>query len=571
MTLKPLKQKNNSIFNQRKRSMKNIFLLICFIISTMSFSQVGISSTPAPSAELEVSSTTRGFLVPRLLQVNRNLITNTTANLGMIAYTTNGAAPGMYYIQSNITNWTPMSGALLGWPIVGRAGTTAANYVGTTAVPAGSADFIFKTNNTDRIRLLATSGFIGIGTALPSTVLHLSGTTPMLRIEDGTQGANKIMVSDAAGVMTWASQGSIFSPDWDTFGNPATTTDFIGTLSSGTGQDFIIKTNATEKMRVQADGNIRIGSTAPANSQLEVVGNMPNNSSIKGVNTNTTPGTFSFGVQGGMTSLGLGSNALQGFSSDLGLNIPEIGILGSYQLTGAGVFGRAWNIGAINTLFDVPTTNYTGFVAGRDYGVFGNVGFFTGTGVYGINSDLTIGSAYGVYSEGNFAVSGTKSASVPTTQGNQLVYCKESPEMWFEDFGFAQLKDGTVHVKLENLFLETVFIDDAHKMHVVLQEQAESKGLYFVVDADHKGFTVKEKKGGNSDTAFSYSIMAKRRFYQDHRFGVDSQQPFGDNLVNMKDAEVNTTDINVKRAELLSINAAKTKVAALQNAEKINK
>ena len=36
--------------------------------------------------------------------------------------------------------------------------------------------------------------------------------------------------------------------------------------------------------------------------------------------------------------------------------------------------------------------------------------------------------------------------------------------------------------------------------------------------------------------------MAKRRFYQDQRFGVDSNQPFGNNLVNGKDAEIITKD-----------------------------
>jgi len=36
--------------------------------------------------------------------------------------------------------------------------------------------------------------------------------------------------------------------------------------------------------------------------------------------------------------------------------------------------------------------------------------------------------------------------------------------------------------------------------------------------------------------------MAKRRFYQDHRFGVDSNQPFGDNLKNAKDVEPITTN-----------------------------
>jgi hypothetical protein len=543
--------------------MKNIYILSCCLLVTLGFSQVGISTTPDPSAELEVTSTTRGFLVPRLTLVARGGITNTTPNQGMMAYITDGTAPGMYYIQSSITNWTPMSGAVLGWPIVGRAGTTAANYVGTTAVPAGSADFVFKTNSVERMRFLATTGFLGIGTALPSTVLHLSGTSPVLRIEDGTQAANKIMVSDATGVMTWASPGSVFSPDWDTFGNSIVTGNFVGTLASVPVQDFIIKTNNTEKMRVQADGNIRIGPTFPVASQLHVQGATSGvgNATIRAINNNIVAGAATVGVIGDVKSTELGSNALKGQMFSIDPTIGEIGVLGKYQNSGAAIFGLAYN------------SNFTtNFITGNHYGAFGTVNyndlFARSSGVYGKSTQKLPGLDYGMYCEGNFATNGAvsnggdiqvpivpiinyptvKAASIPTTQGNQLVYCKESPEMWFEDFGFAQLQNGTAHIKLEDLFLETVFIDNAHKMHVVLQEQAESKGLYFVVDADHKGFTVKEKKGGNSNAAFSYSIMAKRRFYQDQRFGVDALQPFGNNLVNMKDAELNTTDPKVMKA-----------------------
>jgi hypothetical protein len=225
------------------------------------------------------------------------------------------------------------------------------------------------------------------------------------------------------------------------------------------------------------------------------------------------------------------------------------------------------------------------------YGLVSYSDVFTNSGVavYGKNPNLTIGVSYGMYCQGNMAVGGTptptntsgtaagvailKAASVPTTKGNQLVYCKESPEMWFEDFGFGQLQNGTAHIALENLFLETVFIDATHKMHVVLQEQAESKGLYFIVDADHKGFTVKEKKGGNSNISFSYSIMAKRRFYQDQRFGVDSFQPFENNLAKTRAPLLLTTDPMVMKAALEKGIAEKEASFKLQNQKKeqINK
>lgn len=537
--------------------MKNIYILSCCMLVTLGFSQVGISTTPDPSAELEVSSTTRGFLLPRILNGSKPA-GNLTFNVGMLNYLTDGnntGAAGIYYVKNTTDQWKPMSGDALGWTINGKSANTATRFLGTTAVPVGSADFVFKTNSVERMRFLATSGFMGIGTTVPSTFLHLSGTSPLLRIEDGTQGANKLMISDATGVMTWASPGSVFNPDWDTFGNGGTNpaTNFLGTTETGlSAQDLVIKTNNIERIRVQADGNIRMD-TAITLSQLFVKDNSPTAPLIRGVNLNTTTNTFSYGIIGNTKSTEIGSYAVRGEMKDLD-GTSGIGVLGQTTPTAidfcTGVLGRGWIDLNDSTVTGNTIDNYP--IPGQTFsgvnGVYGFVNFVTGTGVYGYNLDTTIGSAYAVYGEGNFAMSGAKSASVPTTQGNQLVYCKESPEMWFEDFGFAQLQNGSAHIKLDDLFLETVFIDDAHKMHVVLQEQAESKGLYFVADAGHKGFTVKEKKGGNSNVPFSYSIMAKRRFYQDQRFGVDGNQPFGNNLANNKDVEIATTDPKVMKA-----------------------
>jgi hypothetical protein len=532
--------------------MKKVYILSFLLIVVATHAQVGIGTTnPNPNAELEILSTTKGFLMPRLTQANRNFITTN----GMLSYTID-VNPGFYYRQGG---WVPVSAATLGWPLLGKSGALAAAYVGTS----DAQPFVFRTNNVDRMRFLSAVspaiGFIGIGTNAPTTNLHVQGITPSFRLQDGTEGLNKIIVSDATGVASWASAGSVFTPDWDTFGNSIIATNFLGTLASLPVQDLIIKTANTEKVRVQADGNIRIGTTAAAVSQLEVRSALSGvgNATIKGINNNTIAGAESRGVIGVITSTQVGSNAIKGqmFSADP--TATETGLIGKYQTSGTGVFGLGY------------ASNSTNFDAGSEYGVFGTVNFGTGTGVYGKSTQNLPGFDYGLYCEGNFATNGVisngagliyptvKAASVPTTKGNQLVYCKESPEMWFEDFGFGQLQNGTAHVALDAVFMETVFIDDAHRMHIVLQEQAESKGLYYTVDADYKGFTVKEKKGGNSNASFSYSIMAKRRFYQDHRFGVDALQPFGNNLTNMRDAEINTTDPMVMKAYVDKITTEK--------------
>jgi hypothetical protein len=271
-------------------------------------------------------------------------------------------------------------------------------------------------------------------------------------------------------------------------------------------------------------GYTGIGTTAPS-AKLHVTADADNLPVIFGQNTNATGGTTSYGVRGECGSSGLGSAGVSGVSTNSGQN--EIGVLGDYSLWGASVFGLAW------------AAAYTDMPASRDFGVFGTVNYFTGTGVYGRNSNVS-GTAYGVYSNGNFAATGAKAASVPTSKGNQLLYCVESPEMWFEDIGGGKLVNGEAIIMLDNLFMETVQIDEEHPMQVFIQENGESNGVYVIKEKDR--FIVKEKNGGHSDIEFSYRVLGKRRFYEDHRFGVDANQPFGDNLKDAKYHEPTTSD-----------------------------
>jgi len=54
-----------------------------------------------------------------------------------------------------------------------------------------------------------------------------------------------------------------------------------------------------------------------------------------------------------------------------------------------------------------------------------------------------------VYINGNYIATGTKSAAVPHPDGtHRLLYCMESPEAWFEDFGTGTISGGKAEVKL---------------------------------------------------------------------------------------------------------------------------
>ncbi len=75
----------------------------CFFTNVL-YSQVGIgTNTPAPSAQLDVTSTVGGFLMPRMSMVQRNLIVSPAT--GLTIYQTDNTA-GFYFFDGS--NWVAL-------------------------------------------------------------------------------------------------------------------------------------------------------------------------------------------------------------------------------------------------------------------------------------------------------------------------------------------------------------------------------------------------------------------------------------------------------------------------------
>ena len=95
-----------------KKTILTTVLMIALAITTSSNAQVGIGVSTAninPSAQLEVSSTTKGFLPPRMTFAERNLIPVTSASAGLIVYCTNCGDNGEWQ-GYNGSSWTNMVG-----------------------------------------------------------------------------------------------------------------------------------------------------------------------------------------------------------------------------------------------------------------------------------------------------------------------------------------------------------------------------------------------------------------------------------------------------------------------------
>lgn len=117
--------------------MKNSFFLLAVLlfISLAQAQNVGIgTSAPAASAQLDVSSATKGFLPPRMTQTQRDAMTNPVP--GLMIWCNNCVAPAGELQVFNGISWTNMSG-----------GTTAS---GTVAIC--SQGWVVKNLDVDRYR-----------------------------------------------------------------------------------------------------------------------------------------------------------------------------------------------------------------------------------------------------------------------------------------------------------------------------------------------------------------------------------------------------------------------------------
>jgi hypothetical protein len=154
-------------------------------------------------------------------------------------------------------------------------------------------------------------------------------------------------------------------------------------------------------------------------------------------------------------------------------------------------------------------------VIGTSHSAIGVYGFSTGNaGVVGESVNSFAGYFVGnVVVTGNLTVGGVispnpKLAVMPFPDGtHRALYCMESPEVWFEDFGTARLKRGRAVVKLDADFAKVIKRGD---YRVFVTPEGDCRGLY-IRRKQATSFEVRELGGGKSSVAFSYRIVGRRK------------------------------------------------------------
>lgn len=207
-----------------------VFLLVGFV----SMAQTGIgTTTPSPSAKLEVASTNQGFLPPRIALTATNASSPVTSPaIGLLVFNTattgtapNNVVPGYYYW--NGTLWVRLNGP----------SDTAANVTGVVQVVNGGTGVTTSTGNGNNVLSnspeIATPTISSGNTQFPSSITVLPSTFATSR------------------------RASLWLSDWGLL------QDFTG---NGT-RNFSITQNVSgsfpSRFFINTDGKIGIGSTNP--------------------------------------------------------------------------------------------------------------------------------------------------------------------------------------------------------------------------------------------------------------------------------------------------------------------
>jgi hypothetical protein len=190
---------------------------------------------------------------------------------------------------------------------------------------------------------------------------------------------------------------------------------------------------------------------------------------------------------------------------------------------GPGIVGQGGSVAADGVQGSSGSGNGVSGQSGSGVGVRASSGSATGLVAEGriglIASTIAPAGTAGQFDgnvviSGNLTVGGAKSAAVSFPDGSQRrLYCVESPESWFEDFGFGELSNGEAEVRLDPGF-RSVVNSDAY--HVFITEYGDNNALY-VAERTGSSFLVRAK-ASNANGTFSYRVVAKRRDIRAPRF-----------------------------------------------------
>lgn len=518
-----------------------IALLGLSAVSVNAQNNVGIgTNTPDPWALVDMVTTNKGLLIPRLDSNARKAIPLAAIRNGLLVYDKDYDC--FFYYSVTATGWVSLCNAL------GPIGPTGATGPTGPTGPAGST-----------------------GATAPATCNVATDLT--LGSPGNTSGL--VSVTDSCGTVTGTNAA------WITTGNFNTSagTNYIGTNDNA---DFVFKTGGSfasnERMRIMSGGQVVVNKNSPATGHVfsayatsstsalgdtavyglstatggkgvGVLGVTTTGNGVQG-RSSTGKGVYGLSTVGGIGVYGIsnsGGTGVYGTNSGNGIAVDaqntgtgdaihavssggtSHGILAMSGGSGIGTWalqnGNANGVGVAGEGGGLTTTWLTGVSTGgvfngKTYGVYGyaysgSAAIRTAGGYFrdSISAALDFNAYVATYGGGvNNKILGTGAVStiVEDTQGDEVIlFAPEAPEVLFEDYGQGQLVNGEAQIQLDDIFSKNVTIDAEHPLRVLVQLEGDCNGVY-VTDKSETGFTVKELNGGNSNVKFTYHVVANR-------------------------------------------------------------
>jgi hypothetical protein len=237
---------------------------------------------------------------------------------------------------------------------------------------------------------------------------------------------------------------------------------------------------------------------------------------IGGVNSGT-----GIGVDGRSTS-GIGIYGFTSSTSQMGV----VGLQTGYSTSDLGLWWKPGGFfGGQNGVVGVTKANSGYGVMGMDQSTSGGwAGYFVSNNGSGVYASVPAGHV-------GLNTNGTKPAVVATDDGARLMYSEESSEVWFSDYGFGTLQDGSVVIFLDPVFAQTVDLTGPY--HVFLQAYGDAE--LYVNNRTAAGFEV-HLRDGDPNVEFSYRIVASRLGYEETRM---EPAPWADHDPNLYPEKAN--------------------------------
>ena len=433
-------------------------------------------------------------------------------------------AYGLYSIVANIGSGKITNGyGLYVYPATNLGGGTFSNYtgvyIGTPSAVAGAYG-LYSAGGKNYF-----AGNVGIGTPTPGANLEVNGTTKF----DGLVTFHSGQTFPGAGV------GTITGI---TTSSPLTGSGTSGSVGLGLNTTTLETTLNSVYAQLGAANTFTVGQTIDGTTTVtgsSIAGTMLNvyNSGGTAYSTAiyaTNAGSYGTGVYGASAS---GGYAVEGSGTQSAGAIGVLGTLGSISNTfetlnssdgyDTGVWADAPD-GQTSALIATADTAYAGIFENNSASystLYVHNGGSAGLGAAArpLASVLRAEGSEGVCGinqTGSLACTGQVKAVIATQNGNHQLetYSVQSAENWLEDYGSGQLVNGSVTVRLDSAFADTV--NTGVDFHVFLTPGGDCQGLY-VTNKTATSFAVHELGGGAASVSFDYKIVAKRRGHENER------------------------------------------------------